>query len=82
MQISVKSTSGQTLVIDTTSDETIASLKQKIYLKTGLPPSFQVLNYAVNILDDEKTLADYKIETLATVTLNGRVDGGSIVRDL
>jgi hypothetical protein len=75
MQIFVKTLTGKCITIDTTADETIESIKQKIFIKEGIEPAQQRLVYAGKQLDIERTLADYNITNESTIHLVLRLVG-------
>ena len=76
MQIFVKKLVGKTITIDVTAEDSIQTLKQKIYDKEGVPIKEQQLIYAGKYLDDDKTLIDYNIQRESTLHLVYRLPGG------
>ncbi|KAL0212945.1 hypothetical protein RCL1_006571 [Eukaryota sp. TZLM3-RCL] len=76
MQIFVNTSGGRTISITVERNETIGSVKTKIYLKEGLPAHQQTLVYGGKPLQDEITLQEYNISKDATLHLALRVKGG------
>jgi hypothetical protein len=67
MQIFVKVTTGQTLTLMVEPTDTVASVKQQIFVKEGTPPANQQLVFAGKTLADENTLQDYSIQKDSTL---------------
>jgi hypothetical protein len=71
----VKFISGKTVNLRVYSDSTVLEVKLRIYLKEHISPCDQRLIFAGKQLQDEQTLADYKIPNEATFHLVLRVSG-------
>lgn len=59
MQIFLRGKS--TYVVDVESTDTILHIKELIFAKEGIPARFLILNAGTRCLEEDKTLADYRI---------------------
>ena len=69
MQIYIKTLTGKTLVLDIDPCDTIENINNKIEEKEGIPPAHQKLIFKGNLLNPERTLADYNIQKDSTLHL-------------
>lgn len=69
LQIFIKSSIGNTIILEVEPSDSIENVKAKIQDEEGVPPDQQQLLYAGEQLEDDQTLADYDIPNEATVNL-------------
>ncbi len=72
----VKTLTGKTIEIEVKLTDTVASVKQQVQDKEGIPPDQQRIIYAGKTLEDGRALADYSVTDGATVHLVLRLRGG------
>ncbi|KAL8162459.1 hypothetical protein V2J09_013948 [Rumex salicifolius] len=66
MQIFLKTFSGKTISLEAESIDTIQTFKHKIQQKEGSSPKEQMLIFGSTLLEDGRTLTDYKIQEGST----------------
>lgn len=69
MRIFVKTLNGKTIALEVKSYDTLETIKFKIQDKEGIPPHHQRLIFGSAHLEDDKTLAEYKIQKESIVLL-------------
>lgn len=76
MHVTVKTLTGKSIPLDVDTGDTIKSVKEKIEAKEGYPVDQQRLIFHGHQLEDEHTLADYKVLEGDTLHLVMRLRGG------
>jgi hypothetical protein len=71
MQIFVKNS--RTYVLNVEHSDTVLSVKEKIQALDAIPVKYLSLVYAGYVLDDDRALADYRVEQDATITYRARL---------
>ena len=67
MVIFAKMPNGNVIALEVTTNDSIASLKWKIYEKEGVLPDQQTLIFTEKVLDNSRTLRDYNIQRKSTL---------------
>jgi len=69
MKVYIKSAKGKTTTVDVEPTETVRSLKIKIQGLEKIPPGQQRLMFAGTVLNDQKTIRDYRIPKNGVISL-------------
>lgn len=75
-QIFVKTFTGRTMTMEMEKNETVESLKQKIFNKEGISADQQRLIFGGKNLENDRTLSEYNVQKESTVHLLLRLRGG------
>ena len=69
MFVEIKTVSGRIICMEMYEYDTIYYIKYKLQMKEGYHPNNQRLLFQNNVLEDDKTLKDYKIKEGSMLTL-------------
>lgn len=72
-QLTVKTLTGKSIIVDYDGDPTVAEIKLQIEAKEGVPPAKQRLIYAGRALEDDRHLSDYGMTPGSTIHLIIRI---------
>ena len=69
--IYVRSLTEETISVDYNPNDTIASVKDKVQAKLGLPSNQQTLIFRYQVLEDDRTIRSYHIQSRSTIYILG-----------
>ena len=72
MQIFIKNLQNKTNTYTVNDSDLVSTLKQHIFNKLGIPEQFYYLSYAGHILENERILSDYMIESMSEIRFSLR----------
>ncbi|XP_030386474.1 NEDD8-like [Scaptodrosophila lebanonensis] len=77
MLIKVKTLTGKEIEIDIKPTDTVDRIKERIEEKEGIPPQQQRLIFSGRQLNDDRTVADYKVQRGSVLHLVLALRGGT-----
>lgn len=69
IEVYMDTPNGERIELELGSDDTIAHVKDKVQVKTGVPPDQQILIFDSEKLEDSRTLSDYNIQDKSVLRL-------------
>ena len=78
-QIYVKTLTGKTIPLDVEASDTIENVKAKMQDKVGIPSDQQQLKFMNTILEDNRTLRDYGVQSRDTLYLSITLGEGKLL---
>ncbi|XBI31809.1 hypothetical protein VPH35_055334 [Triticum aestivum] len=69
MHVMVRTLTDKIMATEVEGEDSIYSVKVKVFNETGVPPGRQHLIFAGNVMEDSRTLADYNVHNEATIYL-------------
>ncbi|KAM3262880.1 hypothetical protein ACQJBY_053177 [Aegilops geniculata] len=73
INIMVKTLNDRIITTEVEGEDSIYSVKVKVFNETNVPPGRQCLIYAGNVMEDGRTLADYDVPNGSTIYLVSRL---------
>ncbi|KAM3354206.1 hypothetical protein ACQJBY_025078 [Aegilops geniculata] len=69
MHVMVRTLTDKIMATEVEGEDSIYSVKVKVFNETGVPPGRQHLIFAGNVMEDSRTLADYDVHNESTIYL-------------